>query len=92
MYIIGFVLLTFVYLLYIQFSPGMGNIWYRNNEYFSFMGAWKVIIYPLENNEMWHYTMWDINYFVWIMFYMLVIFLHHFHQNILPWVNIQYNP
>ena len=93
MYIIGFAFLTFIYLLYIQFSPGMGNIWYRNNEYFSFMGAWKVIIYPLENNEMWHYTMWDINYFIWVMFYLLVIILHHFHQNILPWVvNIQYNP
>ena len=83
MYFMGFLLVTFVYLLYIQFSPGMGNVWYRNNEYFSFIGAWKVIVFPLENIDMWHYTLWDINYFIWVMFYILLTFLHHYHQNIL---------
>ena len=79
MYIsIGFVILTILYLLYIQFSPGMGNIWYRNNEYFSFMGAWNVIMFPLQNSAMWDISMWDINYFIWIGFYLLFIFLHHF--------------
>ena len=79
MYIsIGFVILTILYLLYIQFSPGMGNIWYRNNEYFSFMGAWNVIMFPLQNSAMWDISMWDINYFIWTGFYLLFIFLHHF--------------
>ena len=79
MYIsIGFVILTILYLLYIQFSPGMGNIWYRNNEYFSFMGAWNVMMFPLQNSAMWDISMWDINYFIWIGFYLLFIFLHHF--------------
>ena len=32
---LGLFLLLLGYLLYIQFSPGMGNIWYRNGEYFS---------------------------------------------------------
>ncbi len=83
MYFMDFLLVTFVYLLYIQFSPGMGNVWYRNNEYFSFIGAWKVIVFPLENIDMWHYTLWDINYFIWVMFYILLTFLHHYYQNIL---------
>ena len=83
MYFMGFLLVTFVYLLYIQFSPGMGNVWYRNNEYFSCIGAWKVIVFPLEKIDMWHYTFWDINYFIWVIFYILLIFLHHYYQNIL---------
>ena len=79
MYIsIGFVILTILYLLYIQFSPGMGNIWYRNNEYFSFMGVWNVMMFPLQNSAMWDISMWDINYFIWIGFYLLFIVLHHF--------------
>lgn len=84
MYIsIGFVILTIFYLLYIQYSPGMGDIWYRNNEYYCFMGAWKVMIFPLQNNAMWNISMWDINYFVWIIVYVLIIILHHLHQNYL---------
>ena len=68
MYIsIGFVILTIFYLLYIQFSPGMGNIWYRNNQYYCFMGAWEVMIFPLQNSAMWNVSMWDINYFVWMI-------------------------
>ena len=85
MYItIGFVLLTIFYLLYIQFSPGMGDIWYRNNEYFSLLGAWYVIIFPLQNSNMWHYQMWDINYFVWVFLYIILVILHHYQHYFLP--------
>lgn len=45
----------------------MGNIWYRNNEYFSPMGAVNVILFPLQNEHMWVPSMWDINYFIWIL-------------------------
>ena len=62
-----FLLTTIAFLLYIQFSPGMGNIWYRNNEYFSPMGAVNVILFPLQNEHMWVPSMWDINYFIWIL-------------------------
>ena len=84
MYIsIGFVVLTIFYLLYIQYCPGMGDIWYRNNQYYCFMGAWKVMIFPLQNSAMWNISMWDINYFVWIIVYVLIISVHHLHQNYL---------
>ena len=71
--IIGFIILNFIYLIYIQYSPGMGNIWYRNNEYYSFLGVYNLIIYPFYNYKMWFLEMWDINYFVWIMIYFLYI-------------------
>lgn len=45
----------------------MGNIWYRNNEYFSPMGAVNVILFPLQNGYMWAPNMWDINYFMWVL-------------------------
>ena len=84
MYItIGFVILTIFYLLYIQYSSGMGDIWYRNNEYYCFMGAWKVMIFPLQNTAMWNISMWDINYFIWVIFYVLIIILHYLRQNYL---------
>ena len=73
--IFGFILITLIYLLYIQFSPGMGNIWYRNNEYFSPMGAIRVMVYPFYNAQMWYPNMWDINYFIWILFYFAAILI-----------------
>ena len=60
-------ILTVLFLLYIQYSPGMGNIWYRNNEYFSPMGAFNVMIFPFHNLQMWYPTMWDINYIMWLL-------------------------
>lgn len=70
--IIIFIIITITYLLYIQFSPGMGNIWYRNNEYYNFNGALKLILYPIFSIKMWYLEMWDINYFVWITIYFLL--------------------
>ena len=60
-------IITVLFLLYIQYSPGMGNIWYRNNEYFSPMGAVNVMRFPFHNLQMWYPTMWDINYIMWLL-------------------------
>ena len=60
-------LITIIYLLYIQFSPTMGNIWIRENR-FAPLNALRLIIYPLYDYKMWTYTdMWPINYFIWII-------------------------
>ena len=64
---LGLFLLLLGYLFYIQFSPGMGNIWYRNGEYFSPLGAVNVILYPLYSVEMWRFEMWDLNFVLWIL-------------------------
>ena len=69
------VLLLICYLLYVQFTPGMGNIWYRNNEYYSPMGAVKIILAPLQLYYMWYPSMWDINFFIWILAYIIVYHL-----------------
>lgn len=66
-------IITLLFLLYIQYSPGMGNIWYRNNEYFSPMGALRVMIFPFQNVQMWYPTMWDINYIMWLL---IGVFVH----------------
>ena len=66
-------IVTLLFLLYIQYSPGMGNIWYRNNEYFSPMGALHVMVFPFQNVQMWYPTMWDINYIIWLL---LGVFIH----------------
>jgi hypothetical protein len=66
-------IITLLFLLYIQYSPGMGNIWYRNNEYFSPMGALRVMVFPFQNVQMWYPTMWDINYIMWLL---LGVFIH----------------
>lgn len=65
--ILAILVTTLFFLLYIQYSPGMGNIWYRNNEYFSPMGAVNVMIFPFRNLQMWYPTMWDINYIMWLL-------------------------
>ena len=74
-YIFGWILCTIIFLLYIQYSPGMGNIWYRNNEYFSPMGAVKVILFPLQNINMWKPNMLDINYFFWLVLTLVLIWI-----------------
>jgi hypothetical protein len=76
-------LLYILYLLYIQFSPGMGNIWYRNNEYFSPMGAVNMTLSPLYLYYMWHPSMWDLNFVMWICIYFIIhkLFFLYFQNN-----------
>jgi ABC-type antimicrobial peptide transport system permease subunit len=64
--IIIIILTTILYLLYIQFSPQMGNIWWRE-DHFTPMGAIYVMLYPLKEIKIWNIEMWDINYFIWII-------------------------
>ena len=68
------IFITIVYLLYVQFSPQMGNIWWRN-DYFSPMGAIKIIVYPLYEIKMWNVEFWDINYFIWLLFGVIINFI-----------------
>ena len=73
--ILAYVLITFIFLLYIQFSPKMGNIWYRNG-YFVPRGAVNLMVYPLREAKMWNPKLWDINYFIWIIFTYIVMKLY----------------
>ena len=59
-----------LFILYVQFSPSMGNVWYRKdsdgNGFFSFGGLFDLIIFPLKNLQMWYPSMWDINIYIWL--------------------------
>ena len=68
------IFITVIYLLYVQFSPQIGNIWWRN-DYFSPMGAIKIIVYPLYEIKMWNMEFWDINYFIWLLFGVIINFI-----------------
>ena len=57
------IFITIIYLLYVQLSPQIGNIWWRN-DYFTPMGAIKIIVYPLCEIKIWNVEFWDINYFI----------------------------
>jgi len=68
------IFITIIYLLYVQFSPQIGNIWWRN-EYFTPMGAIKIIVYPLYEIKIWNVEFWDINYFIWLLFGVIIYFI-----------------
>ncbi len=71
------VLSTVAFLLYIQFSPTMGNIWIRDG-HFTPRGAIDVMLYPFREWQMWKPGMWIINYPVWIACGMtMVSVIHH---------------
>lgn len=57
---------TIGFLLYIQYSPTMGNIWIRDG-HFTPRGAIDVMLYPFRERQMWKPKMWIINYPVWMM-------------------------
>lgn len=59
-------IITFLFLLYVQFSPQMGNIWWRG-DYFSPMGAIELMKYPFREPKMWNLEFWDVNYFIWVL-------------------------
>lgn len=60
-----------LYLLYVQFSPQIGNIWWRGN-HFSPLGAIEIIKYPLQESRMWSIEYWDVNYFIWVTVGLLI--------------------
>jgi len=70
-YTILIVLITLGFLLYIQLSPGMGQIWIRNGNFMP-MGAFNLMIYPFKNIRIWMPKVWDINYPMWIFLGILI--------------------
>ena len=80
---------TLGYMAYVQFSPSMGKIWYREdsegNGYFSFRGLFDLMVYPLVNIRMWRPDLWDINYFMWIL---TAISCQYLYQEYIRWQKV----
>jgi hypothetical protein len=53
------------FLVYLELSPGLGNVWIRKNadgdRQLSLGGLWNVFRYPFQNPDMWLPPHWDIN-------------------------------
>ena len=63
--------LALIYLLYIEFSPGMGNIWWREKRLF-LTGAVSMLAEPLYNKTIWSPYLWDLNFVVWCVVFALI--------------------
>ena len=67
-----------LFALYIEASPSMGNIWFRNDvnnvKKFQITGLISVIISPLRVKELWLPKNWDINFFVGIIIVSLLVY------------------
>ena len=59
------------FMVYIELSPNMGNVWYRynsdNKKYVSLSSLVNILAYPLYNINMWYPSSWDINYYIWLL-------------------------
>ena len=71
-----YILTTIGYILYIEFSPSMGNIWLRSGHFIP-SNIIRLMIQPLYDKNMWIYTsMWPINYLIWLGFTAVIKYLN----------------
>jgi len=58
------------YSLYVQFSPQIGNIWYRydssGEKIFVFSNLKNLMCEPLKNGTFWRKENLDLNVFTWV--------------------------
>ena len=57
-----------IYLAYIELNPKITGIWLRrdssNQFIISLKSLWGYIMYPFEEIQLWHPSMWDLNIFI----------------------------
>lgn len=64
---INYLIITIIYIIYIELDPKMGNIWIRNGKIAPY-NIFRLMIAPLYDYNYWIYTdMWIINYPLWII-------------------------
>lgn len=70
--------------LYIEASPSIGNVWFRNDvnndKKIQIKGLISVIISPLKVKELWLPKNWDINFFIGVIIVSLLVFLFTDHN------------
>ena len=64
----GYGVYFIIFLLYIEFSSGMGGVWLRkdslNNTVFAPRGIIGFLKKPFNNRFFWYPRFWDINYYI----------------------------
>ena len=73
-YFIIFLICLSSFVLYVDLSPNMGNIIFRNN-YISIIGLLNLIIHPLFNLYMWNFNLLPINFIFWFLLFILIDFI-----------------
>ena len=69
---INYLIATAIYIIYIEFSPTMGNIWIRNGVFAPY-NIVHLMVAPLYNWNYWSYaSMWMINYPLWLIIVFIV--------------------
>jgi len=71
---------TILFAIYVEISPGMGNIWYRLNsdgyKEIRIINLIHIMLAPLTNSFYWWPIYWDINFFVyWFIVYMMYLYI-----------------
>jgi hypothetical protein len=67
---------TLLFGIYLELSPGLGNIWYRigadGARHFSPKSLLSIIVNPLISSDLWQPSLWDVNYLIFISIWLLV--------------------
>ena len=67
---------TISYAIYLELSPGLGNIWYRTGvdgvKHIKIFNLLNIMIKPLTNKDLWTPSLWDTNYFIFITVWTIV--------------------
>lgn len=68
-----------IWILYLEFSPTLGNIIYRTNangtKSFSIRAVWNMMIQPFSQMYFWDPRFWDLNIYIILIISILVVIL-----------------
>ena len=70
----SFIIATFLFGIYVEINPTIGNIWYRinTNGVIQIKNLFIFMFAPLQYIFYWNISMWDINFFIyWITIYLI---------------------
>jgi hypothetical protein len=72
-------LIFVVWMIYLEFSSKLGNIWWRINSKgqreFQLDGLLSMISYPLKNMNFWNPQFWDLNIYVILAIFSVIYFV-----------------
>ena len=78
MIFVHILIILIIFSLYVQYSPTMGNIWLRTNseneQVFCPMSLVDLIFSPLYRSYFWSYSLLPINFWVYLLVYLLVYY------------------
>ena len=74
--ILGFIFLTFIFIIYIEYD--IGNIVFRQDSsgevVFTLYGLLSYLVDPLTNSFLWNCELLRYNYILWIIIYSFVVY------------------